>query len=226
MGTIFKVFIEFLTILLLFNVLIFWPQCRWDFSSPTRDLIHSPCTGRRSLNRRTAQGVPRHLSYFVLQPVVLVSPPHSHGGSFLRRCHQGREPIDPLSGVQFCSAHSPVCVSVITVCFRYFFLIPNQDSVLMSHERPLPLPSPLAPAIPPPVSTDLTTPARCRWPQAGIVPLCPASFTEHHVLQVRPHHSPSQCPPSSRLSNNPPYSWAAFRLSIHPSKDTWAPSTL
>ena len=38
MGTIFKVFIEFVTILLL-NVSIFWPQGRWDFSSPTRDGI-------------------------------------------------------------------------------------------------------------------------------------------------------------------------------------------
>ena len=35
MWTIFKVFIEFVTILLLFSVLVFWPQGTWDPSSPT-----------------------------------------------------------------------------------------------------------------------------------------------------------------------------------------------
>ena len=37
MCTIFKVFTEFVTILLLFYVLVFWPQGMWDLSSPTRD---------------------------------------------------------------------------------------------------------------------------------------------------------------------------------------------
>ena len=37
MWTIFKVFIEFATILLLFNVLVFWPGGMWDLSSPTRE---------------------------------------------------------------------------------------------------------------------------------------------------------------------------------------------
>ena len=35
--TIFKVFIEFVAILLLFYVLVFWPQGMWDLSFPTRD---------------------------------------------------------------------------------------------------------------------------------------------------------------------------------------------
>ena len=34
---IFKVFIEFVTILLLFYVLGFWPRGMWDLSFPTRD---------------------------------------------------------------------------------------------------------------------------------------------------------------------------------------------
>ena len=34
MWTIFKVFIEFVTILLLFYVLVFWPRGMWDLSSP------------------------------------------------------------------------------------------------------------------------------------------------------------------------------------------------
>ena len=37
MWTIFKVFIEFVTILLLFYVLVFWMQGKWDLSSLTRD---------------------------------------------------------------------------------------------------------------------------------------------------------------------------------------------
>ena len=37
MWTIFKVFIEFVTILLLFHVLVFWPRGMWDLSSLTRD---------------------------------------------------------------------------------------------------------------------------------------------------------------------------------------------
>ena len=37
MWIIFKVFIEFVTMLLLFRVLLFWPQGMWDFSSPTRN---------------------------------------------------------------------------------------------------------------------------------------------------------------------------------------------
>ena len=36
MWTIFKIFNEFVTILLLF-VCLFWPQDMWNLSSPTRD---------------------------------------------------------------------------------------------------------------------------------------------------------------------------------------------
>ena len=36
MWTIFKVFIEFVTVSCLFYVLVFWPWGIWDFSSPTR----------------------------------------------------------------------------------------------------------------------------------------------------------------------------------------------
>ena len=40
--TIFKVLIEFVAILLLFYVLVFWPQGMWDLSSPTRDQTRNP----------------------------------------------------------------------------------------------------------------------------------------------------------------------------------------
>ena len=37
MWTTFKVFIEFVPMLLLLYVLVFWLQGMWDLSSPTRD---------------------------------------------------------------------------------------------------------------------------------------------------------------------------------------------
>ena len=40
--TIFKVFIEFVTILFLFYVLLFWLRYMWDLISWTRDQIHTP----------------------------------------------------------------------------------------------------------------------------------------------------------------------------------------
>ena len=51
MWTIFKIFIEFVTVLLLFYVLICLggggPRGMWDFSSPTRNQTHTlPCIGR------------------------------------------------------------------------------------------------------------------------------------------------------------------------------------
>ena len=58
MWAIFKVFIEFVTILLLFYVLIFWPRGMWDLSSPTRNQTRAPCIVRQSLNHWTTREVP------------------------------------------------------------------------------------------------------------------------------------------------------------------------
>ena len=55
MCTIFKIFIEFVAILLLFYVLIFWPQGMWDISAWTRDQTHIPCIGRQSLTHWAAR---------------------------------------------------------------------------------------------------------------------------------------------------------------------------
>ena len=46
----FKVLIEFVTILLLFYVSVFWPQSMCEFSSLTRDWTCTPCIGRQNLN--------------------------------------------------------------------------------------------------------------------------------------------------------------------------------
>ena len=58
MWTIFKVFIEFVTVLLLFMFWIFWPRGMWNLSSPTRDWTCFLCIGRQSLNHWTAGEVP------------------------------------------------------------------------------------------------------------------------------------------------------------------------
>ena len=46
MWTILKVFIEFVTSLLLFYVLFLWLPGMWDLSSPTRDQTQTTCIGR------------------------------------------------------------------------------------------------------------------------------------------------------------------------------------
>ena len=59
MWTIFKVFIEFVTILLLLYVLVSWPSGMWNLSSLTRDQTCTPRIGRQSLNHWTAREVPQ-----------------------------------------------------------------------------------------------------------------------------------------------------------------------
>ena len=66
-GHSLKVFIEFVTVLLLFYVLVFWPRGMWDLSSLTRDWTCPPCIGRRSLNCWTPKEVPL-VSLFYLFP--------------------------------------------------------------------------------------------------------------------------------------------------------------
>ena len=57
MWTIFKVFIEFVTILLPFYVLCFWPHALWDPSSTPRDRTHTCFTGRGNLSHWTGREV-------------------------------------------------------------------------------------------------------------------------------------------------------------------------
>ena len=61
MSIIFKVSIEFVTLLLLFYVWVFWPGGMLDLSSPTKDQTHTTCIGRWSLNHWTTKEVPRVL---------------------------------------------------------------------------------------------------------------------------------------------------------------------
>ena len=58
MWTIFKVFIEFITITSLFYILVFWAQGMWDLSSMTRNWTHSPSIERWNLKHWTTREVP------------------------------------------------------------------------------------------------------------------------------------------------------------------------
>ena len=65
MWTIFKLFSEFVTILLLFYALFFWLWGMWDLSSLTRDQTHTLCVGRWSLNHWTDREVPSLETFIV-----------------------------------------------------------------------------------------------------------------------------------------------------------------
>ena len=56
--TIFKVFLEFVTILLLFYVLVSWLSAVWDLRPLTGDWTCRPSIGRWSLNHWTTRNVP------------------------------------------------------------------------------------------------------------------------------------------------------------------------
>ena len=57
MWIIFKVFIEFCTVLFLFYVLVFWPWGVGDLSYPSRDRTFTPCAGRESFNHWTTREI-------------------------------------------------------------------------------------------------------------------------------------------------------------------------
>ena len=58
LWTTLKIFIEFVTILLPFSALVFWPWGMWDLSSPTKDWSCTPCLERQSLNHWTTRKAP------------------------------------------------------------------------------------------------------------------------------------------------------------------------
>ena len=69
-GHIFKDFIDFVTILLLFYVLAFGHKtCLWDFSSPPREWSCTPCAGRQSCNHWSTREVPLCQFLSVMGPV-------------------------------------------------------------------------------------------------------------------------------------------------------------
>ena len=67
MWIIFKVFIEFVAILLLSYALVFWPQGLWDPSHPTRDQTHTPY----SLNHWFTRAVPFYLLVYLFLEIFI-----------------------------------------------------------------------------------------------------------------------------------------------------------
>ena len=72
MWTIFKVFIELVTILFLLYILVFWSQSMWDLSPLTRDQTRTLCIGRWRLNHWTAREISQSIClYAILKSVPL-----------------------------------------------------------------------------------------------------------------------------------------------------------
>ena len=90
MRTIFKVFIEFVTILPLFIFCFFWPQGMWDLSSPTRARTRTPCVGRRHLHPWTTREGK--------SPSRFIYPKTPGAFRWLRRCICEPEPWAELMG--------------------------------------------------------------------------------------------------------------------------------
>ena len=88
MWAIFKVFIECITILLVFYVLVFWVRGTWDLNSFDQGLNSHPCIGRQSLNHWPTGEV-----------LCLVLLPHHHG-------HTGDS---SLAGPLVLTPYSPCC---------------------------------------------------------------------------------------------------------------------
>ena len=68
----FKIFIECVTILLLFYVLVFWLWGMWNLSSPTSDQTQASCSGRPSLKHWTTRKFTICLFYFRDYPPIIV----------------------------------------------------------------------------------------------------------------------------------------------------------
>ena len=66
MWTIFTVFIEFVTILLLFYVSVFWPWGMWDLSSPRRDRTCMPALEDKVLTTGPPGKSQHHTSFHFL----------------------------------------------------------------------------------------------------------------------------------------------------------------
>lgn len=70
MWIIFKVFVEFVTILLLFSGFGFLAPSIWYVSSPTMDQTYTPCIGRQKSYWTTRKSLPLALDKLILSPLA------------------------------------------------------------------------------------------------------------------------------------------------------------
>ena len=61
MSSFIKVFIKFVTVLLLFYILDFWPGGMWDLSSLPRDQTHLPAPENEVLTSGPPGRAPKHV---------------------------------------------------------------------------------------------------------------------------------------------------------------------
>ena len=74
-GAIFKVFIEFVTILLLRYVLVFWPEGMWDLSPPDQGSNLHPLHCKEKSKPLDCQGSPQPVYSFVSVTVTFSRAP-------------------------------------------------------------------------------------------------------------------------------------------------------
>ena len=125
MSAIFKVFIEFATLLLLLYVLAFWFRGAGDLSSLTRDRTCASCTGRWKLNHWATREVPTRWE-LLEQPLCLFGASLAAwdhcdislvqrwlSKSFLTRDGDGSDPIN-------CRGHTVLLTYPWALCSTHF----------------------------------------------------------------------------------------------------------
>ena len=95
MWAIFKVFIDFVKNIA-FNVLVFWLQGMWKFSSLTRDWTHSSCIGRQSLNHWTSMEV---LTFLIFNKLPLLSSSSLSSSQIRSQSQQRGKMTSPAAGI-------------------------------------------------------------------------------------------------------------------------------
>ena len=98
MWTIFKVLIEFVTILFVFW--FFGHKAMQDPNSLTRNQTHTSCIVRRSLNHWTAREVPNVTFFKIKKKNIETAVDLVSYRAFAKRCHSSSEihsrPLDPV----------------------------------------------------------------------------------------------------------------------------------
>ena len=125
MWTIFKVLIEFVT-MLLFHVLVFWLWSMWDLSFLTRNQTHTPCIGRRSLNHWTTGEIPIKIPFYSCD--INRSRAEGLSSSTSALCAWVPEPTSTFTPLGRPTAYSHEADSIVT----FLALFPHSAHTFMS----------------------------------------------------------------------------------------------
>lgn len=141
-GPFLKSLLNFITMLLLFYVLCFWPWGIWDCNSPTRDWICSPWIGTQSLNHRTNRQAP---CFHFNRDSPLSNPHSSDTTAHTKRSpalwpHTPLQPRTKRTHVGF--VHPVACVPCLVYihktcyrnCLNYLKFIQNEKNVTVKRK--------------------------------------------------------------------------------------------